>query len=767
MPAKKARPRKRRTPASPVHINALGLDRRFSLEVDASLQAEALRWNYVLRNRTRWTSRGDTSHRQREEIVDLLRDLGLRPTDFTAFAEAEVVEVSMPYEDEEVGWEYRIFPWEYALASATRDHRRPPDRDFTVVRHLRRKRTRDRRQSDTLMYIQSAPPGPLSDDYDFASERQLMDDAARSMGLALDVHVNPTLADLSAAVRTVRPKIIHLAGFDTHQAAELLGLGPTQGGRQRLDGVLLSDGRTGYGEVSSMALARALTGDGTAPELVSCNIYYSGPRTAALCVGLGAQAAIGFQDTVDDALAELFYATLYRAWTFGEQSATAAFRYAWHQVRAQGRPTTGSGLVLWNARSLRPTRYATPTLLDVKVIEDKWMEHRERQVTAATARDDIEVRVAAVDLLNYSILHNNRPLFETFTLKKKKDDIGAVVGIDVDVELQVGSDSYPFRCQASIPATQDQVDIANDIAVSLTSALSRAARESIRTSLFVDVSFAGVPLLRKTRRVTLLPVDEWQDSDENRKWLPSFVLPRDPAVSRVIDLSQRYLQALRDDPTAGFDGYQCVNVTNAKRGEYDCEGVDRQVQAIWSALLYETPLSYINPPPVFTDRSQRLRSPSDVIDGHRGTCIDLALLIAACLEYVDIHPAVILLTDHAFPCYWRAEEYYDDFFLARSETIEAIPTRDPSRGSAAPHQTDSWYFVKAHFREVLGEINAGRLVPLEATCLCWRNSFADALDQGFANLSRRSRFDSMLDIRAARTDSGSPVTPLPILRVEA
>jgi hypothetical protein len=206
-------------------------------------------------------------------------------------------------------------------------------------------------------------------------------------------------------------------------------------------------------------------------------------------------------------------------------------------------------------------------------------------------------------------------------------------------------------------------------------------------------------------------------------------------------------------------------VIDEKRRRFDCTGIDLQVKAIWCALLYETPLSYINPPPTFTDASQRLRSPSEVIDGHRGTCIDLALLVASCLEYVEIYPTIVLLTDHAFPCYWRAEQHFNQFALARSRAIDAPGVRNAT-GSVAPQQTDSWYYVKPHFREVLGEILAGRLVPIESTCLCWRDSFADACDQGAGNLSRRSRFDSMLDVRSARVDEDSPVTPLPILRAE-
>jgi hypothetical protein len=766
-------PPRRASAQTDILINAWQVKAPIRLRVDEGLQELAWRWSYALRNRRRWASRGKAARQQAEEVQKLVLGLGFDAAQLDTLAHAGLVEVSMPFEQESIGWEYRLFPWEYILAAATRERRRTLDQDFTVVRHLRRPDRRDPKQKATFLYVESAPTRLLADVFDFSSELVLAEKAAASTGLTFVKVVNPTLAKLKSVMKAQRPRIVHLAGFDTHQARTLLtpdsdgGIEPDDAG-QLLDGYLLSDGRDGYEEIPSLLLAQAVTSDGTSPDLVSCNFFNSAPRTAALCVAMGARAAVGYQDTFDDRLGELFFATLYRAWALSNNSATSAFQYAWRQVRGQGRKITGTGVVLWNAESIVPAgraRAAARRIVSVADLTGEWKKHSPEPVTAATARTDLKVTVHHVGQLNYSILHNNRPLFESFTIAKTRDGIGGVEGITVNVELHVGRDSYPFRMQTSIPATQSSVDIGNMIRISLASTLSRAVRENVHTSLFIEVVFETVTLFRETRRVTLLPVDEWQDSEANRKWLPSFVLPRDPAVARVIDHAQRYLQALTDDPTAGFDGYQSVEEIDPKRKKYDCTGIDLQVRAIWCALLYETPLSYINPPPTFTDASQRLRAPSEVIDGHRGTCIDLTLLVASCLEYVEIYPSIILLTDHAFPCYWRAEEYFNEFSLARSRSIDPPRVRNAA-GIAAPQQTDSWYFVKPHFREVLGEIVAGRLVPIESTCLCWRNSFADACEQGARNLSRRIRFDSMLDVRSAREDEDSPVTPLPILRVE-
>jgi len=51
---------------------------------------------------------------------------------------------------------------------------------------------------------------------------------------------------------------------------------------------------------------------------------------------------------------------------------------------------------------------------------------------------------------------------------------------------------------------------------------------------------------------------------------------------------------------------------------------------------------------------------------------------------------------------------------------------------------------------------------LEATYLTAAWSFADAIVEGRANMRSRRQFDSLLDIRLARSAT-PPVTPLPII----
>jgi hypothetical protein len=275
----------------------------------------------------------------------------------------------------------------------------------------------------------------------------------------------------------------------------------------------------------------------------------------------------------------------------------------------------------------------------------------------------------------------------------------------------------------------------------------------VQSTVYVKVACAGRTAFEETRRVTLIPVDEWLDDTDNNPWLPSFVLPRDPAILAIIDASRRYLVGIMDDPAAGFDGYQ----------EAAAE-VDKQVQAIWTALVNEYRLQYINPPPAYSEQTQRLRTPSEILRSNSGTCIDLALLLASCLEYIGVYPVVVLLTGHAFVGYWRTDTAHDAMVA-----VDTIPPTVPAVGDRIARESGlpyvdpyGWRLTTLNYSEIMAYVTSGDLVMLEATFLTGANSFKDAKKEGRANLRSRKEFDSLLDIQLARTAT-PPVTPLPII----
>jgi hypothetical protein len=725
-------------------------------------------WTYGLRNRKRWA--GSAKHGvvdPDEEVTRFLETVGVTADVARAVAGSGLVEVSLPGDGGHAAEVARRLPWEWILATATRPYR---GRSLNVVRHLRLPGRRvPGLEVPSWWYVESAVR-QLRELYEFGAERDLVRQAAamherRLGGLILD----PTSAELASAFERVDDDdVIHVAGFEVRQTVQLVeevgrSIGTTMPG-------LVVTTRSGVASiVGANELLSHLVRPEARPRLVAFNLHHSAYDFAAEAVRRGADTAIGFQDSFDEALAEQFFATFYGAWQLAGLATAAAFRYAWQTIKATGQPLQGSGIVLWSARSIadgppRSVRTAAAPW-EVAEIDRAW----EAAIDERSPGDDgiaagLAIHVHPYPALNYSHLHNGGALFERFTIAKRSPWLGRVDDLTVEVCLNVGSESFPFRMTCALGPREPQVDLRDRVCISLADALTRGLRERVRTTLFVEVRWRERVLHRTTQSVTLLPVDEWTDTDAHRIWLPSFVQPRDPGVLRVLGAAERYLKAICDDPTAGFDGYQAVEYTDVvalagpKCGEL-CARVDKQVQALWSALLHELPLSYVNPPPSTSLTTQRLRFPHEIIEGGRGTCIDLALLLASCLEYVDIYPTVLLLPGHAMAGYWRHEELHAAFVASTMGRAPAL-ARVTDDGAG---QRYGWYLERPQAAEVHRAIVQGHLVPIEAVGLTSRIPFAEAQAQARAQLQNVARFEAMLDVMLARRNPRSPVTPLPIL----
>lgn len=717
------------------------------------LQHAAMKWTYIVRNRQRWRGLPSSAKTQSDRARRLLVDLGLRDADLDAIAADGMVEVVVPYEREEIGWEARIFPWEYVLSAATSEARR--GRSLTIVRRLATQARAMRPPSGLrVLYVESTP-GELRQGYSFETERALVESSLKPK--AWKALLTPTLQQLQKTVVSFKPDVIHVAGFDTHQGLLLLGEAhdPNEGEPDAAvpDGYLLASESGRPEPASAIALARALCSARPRPQLVALNLQNSAARVAPLLVAEGAGAAVGFQDVFDDDLGELFFGTFYRQLRHGRWHLAAAFDAAWSTVRHRGTALQGSGLVLWSAQPLlekarAATAPPTPGLL------------LPGDVTPAEARQIVTVDIKPLEELNYSLLHNQEPLFESFAIfngsaaRNKADRLDAVGDVDVSVELSAGTETACYSRLLTLDGTN--VDLKKDVHVPLTSTLLRSVGEAMNSTMTIRVSW-GQTLYHESHKVRLLPVDQWRDNDSDGQWLPSFVLPRDPAVERLVEKAQRYVRVLRDDPSAGFEGYQAVE----PRAADPTAEVDRQVQAIWSTIVHELDLGYINPPPTYSNAldSQRLRTPTTIERWRSGTCIDLALLVCSCLELVDIYPVIFLLNDHAFPGYWRNDAYQEAFIELKDDEPADGETEDRQKTKVPGAQPAPWWFRKTAYDEIVKQVRLGRLVPLESVWLTEHSGFWDAVDGGRDNLKSRSRFHSMLDVARARDEH---VTPLPI-----
>jgi hypothetical protein len=719
------------------------LNAEYRLKTEELIGPLVAEWNELLQDHEVWSkSKRARTELSKKSISDLKR-LGFDCDEpaLRKFANAGLVEIELQMTDDCPAWQ---LPWEYLLTSAT-ERFQSKSQMLLVLRRLNRslKTTFVARPSKLLICKNN--PEYLANLYTDKSLRYEETNVAENIGLESDVDAhNLTLEELGSLVANYCPDVVHVVGVDSWQATTFKYSGQEAVSVRTIPEGMMVKGVDDAAEIASPSrLVTALCSCGNhLPRMFAFNFNRSA-SFAALAVSRGAHAAFGFYSTIDDLVAESFYTNFYLAWRLSDWNLLDAFRLSWTELAAE--TTTeklcGSGIVLWVSESLlereRSKRsesgaYTSPSQPSA-ALRGKFAEEATKTLEPQPITKAIDVRIKELDDINYCLLHNNRNLFHWFYIRKLLPE-GILRNVLTEVSLYVGAERLIFRARKDL--RYPIWNLVDSVRIPLTAALPRALRESVYTGLHVKVSASEIPVYENTFRVNLLPIDQWQNDDRNRKWLPSFVLPRDPIVIQIVDVAQKYLAAIADDPSAGFNGYQDTASP---------EAADVQARAMWCALWNDFSLSYVNPPPSFKDKAQRLRSPSDVIKGRRGTCIDLALLFAAALEYVEIYPVVLLFADHAIAGFYRTQQAH--------EKIREYMVRNSSSDE------DFWMLGRAVLPTIKEMIESKQLVAIETVGLTRRTAFLQAIIEGTKRVQESLDFEFLVDVHLAR-ESG--VTPLPI-----
>lgn len=166
--------------------------------------------------------------------------------------------------------------------------------------------------------------------------------------------------------------------------------------------------------------------------------------------------------------------------------------------------------------------------------------------------------------------------------------------------------------------------------------------EKVAGWLKVEVLDNEVVLCTETEPISLLARNEWCGLVSLPEILAAFVLPNDPAIMPILSRAAEILG--EHTGRSALNGYQ----DKSRKRAWD------QAAAIYRAIA-ELGIRYINPPASFETKGQKVRFPSDIVAQRFGTCLDLALLFAACCEQCGLHPLVLMHDGHAYAGCWMDE----------------------------------------------------------------------------------------------------------------
>lgn len=229
----------------------------------------------------------------------------------------------------------------------------------------------------------------------------------------------------------------------------------------------------------------------------------------------------------------------------------------------------------------------------------------------------------------------------------------------------------------------------------------RAVVEAERARLAWSLKTGPDTLAGGEADVDILAFNEWPGLRAPPALLAAFVMPNHPVVAQVLRLVKDRLAAATGDNA--ISGYQSRS--------------PRRVLQIVEALvaaLQDLGVSYVGVPASFEVIGQKVRLPDMLLGDGMGNCLDVTVLLAACLEQMGLAPLLVVVKGHAFPAVWLVDERFPEgvvYDAARLRTLGKLgqilpfdsstcvhaerPSLDTAVGVAARHLADDDEFVCA------------------------------------------------------------------------
>jgi hypothetical protein len=274
---------------------------------------------------------------------------------------------------------------------------------------------------------------------------------------------------------------------------------------------------------------------------------------------------------------------------------------------------------------------------------------------SAAGEAGIQIECLVATNINLAFYQNAIPIIRDLAIKNGKAEELR------DVEAHLASEP-PFispgvwRISSIAPGADHHLRLVD---IKLDHGFLAGLTASRRAELKIRVTSRGEEVASRNVEVNLLPPNHWGGVGSAPELLAAFVQPNDPNVDVILrEAADKLARAGRE---SAIDGYKIKK--KARAWEI--------AEAIWAAIVGHG-ISYALPPKSFEREGQPVRGPGDIVARRIGTCLDLTLLYAACLEQAGLNPLVVLTAGHAFAGLWLVDE---DFTTAVVEDVQAVRKR--------------------------------------------------------------------------------------------
>ena len=280
-----------------------------------------------------------------------------------------------------------------------------------------------------------------------------------------------------------------------------------------------------------------------------------------------------------------------------------------------------------------------------------WQNNGGRMIESSARSIEIHAEIAAK--LNYASHQNAFPLLrnlwvENFHEEKQADHL--ILRLQADPAFIHEKVWHVDRI-----APQGSVSISDrDLQVRGSFLLNQT--ESVGGTVVFRLERDGVVLTELSKPIELLAYNEWGGTGYMPELLAAFSMPNDPSIDKILRSASEVLR--RAGKRDHIDGYE----------SHSRQRVWEIMSAIYTAIA-NLGLTYTLPPASFERDGQKIRLPSQILDGRVATCLDTAMLFSSTLEQAGLNPVIALPEGHAIVGAWLQPEELSSVVIDEAETL--------------------------------------------------------------------------------------------------